>query len=776
MQPKNIFILVILILNLRSYSQVKIGQWVDHLSYNYANTVSKVGDIVYVSNGQGLFKFNTSDNSIEKMNKINGLSDVGVQLLRKCDANNSLLVIYKNANIDIIKSNGSIVNISDIKRKVITGNKTIGEVYFKGNIAYIATGFGIVVFDTDKLEIKDTYYISNGLVNYKIYQVTSNDTAIFAATQFGIYYGKPKNNLNNFQNWKSLNSGISPGIYNAIVNFDGKILANYSEKLISGADFKDTTYQFDGLKWSKYPNISGSTVKKLYDYSKYNTLVVIDQWGSYDFNPNGFKNNYITNYNTTPQTNSSINDLYYENKDQFFLADNVYGLIDYKGVNNIKKISLNGPNSNFANDIAIKGGNIALAPVNLGEAYSFNYNHTLPSIFQDNEWKSLSTIIPQINDVNSVTIDPNDKTHIAFGCMGDGILELKNNQLVGVINKSNSPMIGYHGDPLGDLQVTGIRFDKNSNLWSLVTASSRIIQVRKQNNTWALLDFAQTLPTATVSKIIFNKYNQAWVILARGGGLLVYNGVDGLPAPNSQNTKLVTTAKGQGLLPSIDIFSICEDLDGKIWVGTQKGITVFYNPENVFTGGNWDSQQILIEQDGQPQILLDNDKITAIAVDGANQKWIGTESSGIYCFSPDGQTQIHHFTSDNSPLYSNLISGLAIDESTGDVFIANDIGVQSYRSPIIKGYDDFNELHAYPNPIRPGYSGPIYIKGLINDAIVKITDVAGNLVWESKSQGGQMEWNLQTTGGSRVASGVYLINCSSSNGEKSGVAKLLVIN
>ena len=184
----------------------------------------------------------------------------------------------------------------------------------------------------------------------------------------------------------------------------------------------------------------------------------------------------------------------------------------------------------------------------------------------------------------------------------------------------------------------------------------------------------------------------------------------------------------------------------------------------------------MIEQDGQPQILLDNDKITAIAVDGANQKWIGTESSGIYCFSPDGQTQIHHFTSDNSPLYSNLISGLAIDESTGDVFIANDIGVQSYRSPIIKGYDDFNELHAYPNPIRPGYSGPIYIKGLINDAIVKIIDVAGNLVWEAKSQGGQMEWNLQTTGGSRVSSGVYLINCSSSNGEKSGVTKLLVIN
>ena len=775
MQTKTIFFIISIVLNLRFYSQVKIGQWVDHLSYNHANTVSKVGDIVYVSNGQGLFKFNTSDNSIEKMNKINGLSDVGVQLLRKCDANNSLLVIYKNANIDVIKSNGSIVNISDIKRKIITGNKTISEVYFKGTIAYIATGFGIVVFDTDKFEIKDTYYISNGLLNYKIYQVTSNDTAIFASTQFGIYYGNPKNNLNNYLNWKSLNIGIPAGPYNAIVNFNGKIIANYSEKLVSGKDLQDTVYQFDGVKWSKYPNIFGCTVKKLYDYSKYNTLVVIDQWGAYDFNPNGFKNNYITNYNTNPQTYSSINDLYYENKDQFFLADNVYGLIDYKSTNNIKKIKQNGPTSNYANDIAIKDGNVALAPVNLGEIFSSQYNNTTPNLFQDNEWKSLESVIPKsIIDMNCVAMDPNNKNHIVIGCVTSGIVELTNNQLTTIITETNSPMVGniYNGE----LQVTGINFDKNSNLWVLMTSSSKTIQVRKKNNTWVLLDFTQTVPAAAVPKIIFNKYNQAWVVLARGGGLLVYNGVDGLPASNSQNTKLVTTAKGQGFLPTPDIFSICEDLDGKIWVGTQKGVTVFYNPENVFTGGNWDSQQILIEQDGQTQILLENDKITAIAVDGANQKWIGTENSGIYCLSPDGQTEIHHFTTDNSPLYSNLISGLAIDESTGDVFIANDIGVQSYRSPIIKGYDDFNELHAYPNPIRPGYSGPIYIKGLINDAIVKIIDVAGNLVWEAKSQGGQMEWNLQTTGGSRVSSGVYLINCSSSNGEKSGVTKLLVIN
>ena len=196
----------------------------------------------------------------------------------------------------------------------------------------------------------------------------------------------------------------------------------------------------------------------------------------------------------------------------------------------------------------------------------------------------------------------------------------------------------------------------------------------------------------------------------------------------------------------------------------------------MFTSGNWDCQQILIEQDGHVAILLGDDKITAIAVDGANRKWIGTESSGVYCLSPDGQTQIYHFTADNSPLYSNSITSIVVDEISGDVFIANEIGVQSYRGSIIKGDENYNNIHAFPNPVRPGYTGSVYIKGLVDETIVKITDAAGNLVWESKSQGGQIGWNLQTNNGSRVSSGVYLINCSTANVEFSGTTKLLVIN
>jgi len=264
--------------------------------------------------------------------------------------------------------------------------------------------------------------------------------------------------------------------------------------------------------------------------------------------------------------------------------------------------------------------------------------------------------------------------------------------------------------------------------------------------------------------------------MPRNQGLIIYKDANSLTQPNTSNTKLPTTTAGKGNMASLDIHAICDDADGHIWVGTAKGIVVFYNPENVFTGANWDSQQILIEQDGHVQILLENDVVTAIAIDGINRKWIGTQNSGVYCMSSDGQKEIYHFTEENSPLNSNLVKDIVTDETTGDVFIATNRGIQSYRTSIIKGFDEFTNVHAYPNPVRPGRAEPIYITGLIDEADVKITDVSGNLVWSTKSQGGQVEWNMQTFNGVKATTGVYIIYCASADGSKSATAKLLIVN
>lgn len=776
MQLKYSSLLIFLFAVFFGFSQVKVGQWTDHLSYNSANSVAKVGSTVYVANHSGLAKYHVLDGFIEKYTKIDGLSDVGVQILRKNDYNNVLMVIYKNTNIDVIKPDGSLVNISDIKRKIIQGKKYINDVYFSGNMAYISCGFGVVVFDTDKLEIKDTYYLGNGVTNLEVYQVTSNDTAFFAGTPSGVYYGNKNSNLSNFQNWKSLNVGLTAGPYNCVVNFDGKIMANYSQYLKTGTSGADILYQYDGTAWSVYPYRTASTNIAIYAYPQYNRILFRDLGWVLDYNNTGVSTANINSYGFDY---TIINDVYFENDGNYWLADERYGLIKSQGAypypNEV--ISVAGPFNSYVNDIDLKDGTLAVAGVNLGDTYTNQFSQLKPSVYQDNQWYSYAQVIPPgIKDVNCVSVDPNDKNHVVFGYLGSGggLVETKNHQLATLYDQSNSPIVGYMGG--SDIRVTGVNFDKNSNIWASITIGKKCVSVLRPNNTWALLDFEQFVVQPTVTKIIFDKYDQAWIVLARNGGMMVYKDVNGLSQPNASNTKIVNVSQGSGALPSLEIRSVCEDKQGRIWVGTAKGITVFYNPENVFSGSNWDSQQILIEQDGHVQILLENDIITAISVDGADRKWVGTESSGVYCFSSDGQEQIYHFSTDNSPLYSNLIRDIAIDETTGDVFIATEDGIQSYRTDIIKGFDDFEKVHAYPNPVRPGFAGSAYITGLIDEAIVKITDVDGNLVYQTKSLGGQVEWNLRNFNGARVTSGVYMIYCSSANGDKSATSKILVIN
>lgn len=766
-----------------SFSQVKVGQWVDHTCHTFANAVAKLGPFVYSSNGVSLTKYNVTDNSLEKLTKYEGLSDVGIQLLRKSDYSDLILVIYENTNIDVIKSDGSIVNVSDIKRKSIPGKKFINEVYFNGKYAYISAGFGIVVFDTEKLEIKETYYIGNGTINYEVYQLTKNDTAFFAATEVGIYYGKANKNLSNYQNWLALNTGIAPGPYNSIVNFGGKILANYSERLNSDQSMKDTIYQYNGTSWSVY--LSGSENKKIYDYSKYNKLLIIDQWGLKDRDLAGNTTVYITNY-YAPTDESRILDCYFENDGIYWLADARSGFVKSKGAHPYpnEKLNLNGPNTNLVNDLASHDGNVYMASTNLGELWNNQWHAPDINYYKNYDWTTLSSpYVDTIIDINCVAVDPNDKEHAVFGSWGKGVVEIKNGVPVNIYDKKNSSM-QYAGTSM-DVRVGGVFIDHNSNLWTVSSLNNKFLNVKTPSGSWINFDFnpiANANPNAlmptnpTAGKVIVDKKGLVWVQLARNIGMIVFNPGSSFSQPNTLNAKVISTYKGSGALPTTDVFSLVEDKTGNIWVGTGKGVAVFYNTDNVFSGGDWDSQQILIEQDGHVQILLENDEIRSLAVDGANRKWCGTLSSGLYCFSPDGQQQIYHFTTENSPLYSDVIRDISVDEVTGDVFIATDKGIQSYRTDIIKGFDDFTNVHAYPNPVRPGYSSNVYIKGLIDESIVKITDVAGNLVWHTKSQGGQVGWNMKNLSGNKVESGVYLIHCSSSDGEKSAVTKLMVIN
>jgi hypothetical protein len=761
-------------------AQVQVGQWIDHLNYNNAKSVVKAGSIVYCSNGSGLVKYNTDDNSVEKLTKINGLSDVGVKLLRYNPYNNTVVVVYENSNIDLIKDE-VITNFPDIERKTITGSKTINEIYFDKNIGYIACAFGIIKLDLTKIEVRDSYFFGNGGSFLNVNQVTSNDTCLMAATDSGVYVCRSNALLTNFANWRKV-TGLASGPYNAITKYNSKILVNYSERLKSDQSLRDTLYQFDGTSWAYFSQKPFPyEIKRLYDYSRINKLFLLDQNGIVLTNPGNDNESSVTQYEQN--ISASINDGFYEEHlpeyRLFFTADRFMGLVksfgNYPELNT--RIDVNGPNTDLANDLEIVEGNLVVASTYLGDLWNNQYNSPYMNVYSDNKWSSFSApISDSIPDLNCVAIDKNDKTHVAFGSWGKGVVETRKNVPYKVYNSSNSPIgIAFGSDH--DNRIGGVTYDDNSNLWVVSSLNNNFLSVLRKSGTWINFDMSQFFSNnPNAAKVIVDKNNQVWIQLARGIGLMAFKPGDTFSQPNINNTKVFTTAKGNGALPSTDIYSMVEDLDGHIWVGTAKGVAIFYNPETIFTGSNWDSQQILIEQDGNVQILLEKDGITAIAIDGANRKWIGTESSGVYCLSADGLTQIHHFTAEESQLYSNAIRDIAVDGTTGDVFIATERGIQSFRTSVVNGFDGYTNVHAFPNPIRPGYGNNVYITGLVDETILKVTDVAGSVVWETKSQGGQVEWNLKTINGTKVTSGVYMIYCSTADGEQKSVTKLLVVN
>ncbi|MBL7931586.1 MAG: hypothetical protein JNL60_06785, partial [Bacteroidia bacterium] len=329
---------------------------------------------------------------------------------------------------------------------------------------------------------------------------------------------------------------------------------------------------------------------------------------------------------------------------------------------------------------------------------------------------------------------------------------------------------GFDPNPPYGTMCSGISSDKDGNIWFSQARIKEYLSVIKRNGQLETYSFDQSRGYSR--KTFVDKNNYVWVLHEDGGGITVLNHSNFKKA----DYKVLTNNPGEGNLQSKEVFSIAEDKDGKIWVGTAEGISVFYNSAAIFGTGNFDAQPIKIVQDGNVELLLSKEAVSAIVVDGANNKWVGTMQGGVYCFSPDGLKQLHHFTKENSPLYSNTVLDLAYDEVTGDVFIASDAGVQSYRGIIVVGEEKYSDVYAYPNPVKPNYPGSVLIRGLMDNSIVKITDESGNMVWETKSTGGQIEWPLQTFAAARVTSGVYVVYASTTNGEFKAATKILVIN
>ena len=266
-------------------------------------------------------------------------------------------------------------------------------------------------------------------------------------------------------------------------------------------------------------------------------------------------------------------------------------------------------------------------------------------------------------------------------------------------------------------------------------------------------------------------------MLPRGRGLFVFDEKGTYEDISDDEYESFSVLDESGAIISNDIYSFAEDRDGVMWIGTNKGAVAYYNPENVFSDTDpFYAKKIILQLDGPVNYLLETEIVTAIAIDGANRKWFGTQSAGVFLMSEDCTEQIYNFNTENSPLLSDNILCIAIEPESGEVFFGTANGIVSFRSTATEPDDFFTDVYAYPNPVKPDYEGDIVIKGLVANSNVKITDISGNLVYEVNALGGQAIWNGKNFDGERVKSGVYMAFCTNEDGSKTHVTKILFIN
>lgn len=748
---KILFTNLLLLASIIQAQSIKVGEWRDHLSYFETFDVCAQGDLIYTSTDKALFVYNKNDQSIERLNTLNGLSDANVSAISSNQT--TLIVGYENGNLDIIENNKT-ENLADIKRASIIANKRINSINIEADIAYLSCGFGIVVLDLQKREIKDTYYIGAGGTYMNIIGTSISNNKLYAATEQGIYTADlNQTNLADFQAWEKMSFKENAKI-NLIETYAGKLFAN-----IQGNTFNsDSLYTYDGANWELFSHPYSNVSLKVSD----NILVVTSKYGVNRYNEDleSLQNLSSGVFNFSKKEFRA--GIYLDG--EYWIADKNNGLLHYKNGNS-EQIIPTGPHKSDVAQIQNFGDEIWLAHGSKDENWDPTWSKNELSILKNDFWSHTSTLLEnEIHDPVAIAQRGNI-TYVAS--WQAGLAELENKELSILYNNSNSSL--QKRFPHDDwTNIGALEFDSQGNLWCTNAQTLEPLSVQYTNGEWESFSLGNTVTeNQNLAKLLIDQNDQKWVQL-KNNGIIVFD-----ETRSGTKAKKISNGENNGNLNSDRVFSMAEDLDGEIWIGTDNGVCVFYDPSAIFEGEK--AATIIVTQDGHNTHLLNGLLINDIEIDGANRKWFATNNAGVVLTSENGTEEIYHFTAENSPLFSNKVIDIEINQESGEVFFATDKGLISYRSGATEGSNDFSNVLVFPNPVKPDYEGTISIKGLLTDAVVKITDISGNLVYKTTALGGQANWDGKRTNGEEVNSGVYLIFCSDEDGNENHVSKLLIV-
>ena len=768
--------ILFLMLSYTATGQIGTGQWRLHVPARKAIDIVAGNGLVYTAFENGLLEYDPNANETSTLNAVNGLSDINLTCLTFDASRKTLYIGYENGNLDKLQDN-RITNIPAIKLAQIPGSKKINKIVSYGNFIYLATGFSIVKIDPIKDEVKDTWYPTNG--NDPILDLAFKNDTVFALTATRMFAGNIGNfaladpsewlvdsrltNLTTTDNYKEIEFvGDDLFVLYSKVNYGEDSVfkvKNAGLELVNNEPFSMEITSISNQNGKLALQIAGGVFVYNTDYSYH--LVA----NSYSFGG-------------VPKPTASV--VYDGN---LWIADSEIGLVRYTNENSSTLISFEGPPKKAFYSMDWEAGKMAFASGGLSSIEA-TYNTGGVYVFEDEKWALFDKDnMPLWNNQNiwdflTVSIDPTNTKRIAVGTYSQiPVSIIENNALVTDTFTPNNSPLEYTENGATSAMVTAVKYDTEGNLWVLNGYAENPLKALTKEGTWFSFDCGNAAKNKLSKKMVIDYNGNKWFAI-ENGGLFGYNDNNSISNPADDKKVNLNTNENTGALPSNTINALAVDFDNEIWIGTDNGFAILYNSANAFDAepGEYNAQRIKLEYEGNVEYVLGNTNITDIEVDGGNRKWFGTANSGILLLSPDGQTILQQFTTENSPLISNVIIDLKLNQSTGELFIITDKGLVSYRTDASYEDSEYSTVTVFPNPAHPDFEGPITIQGIRYNSDVKITDIAGNLVYQTTSNGGTATWNGKTLSGQKVATGVYLIWTAANEEKGRKVGKVLVVH
>lgn len=743
-----------------SYAQIPVGEWRAHISFDNIHAITSSESTIYAASQAGVQIYRKDDHSLQTLSRVNGLSGAQISTLFYSERFSTLFIGYNSGNIDLVKEE-KVTNKPEILQQSYYEQRTIYDVCeFQDQILF-ATGFGIVSFDPSNETFGDTYAVKEGeLLN--VYELHVFNGFLYAATQGGIYYADINEPLEAASSWKQMD--ILPEFaepFAELADYNGKLIASNSDE--SGTDEVYAIVPNSGFELitSGYSAVTDLVVLNGFLYiagderiEGYNGL-----WESVEIIEN------IAGSTITPLSLAADND-------GLWIGDTRQGLIHRIAEGNYEPIRRNGPGSNQMFSAATADGILYIthggydanmnALGNPGEVYRF----------QDEQWDVFEAT--EVKDFTGLVKSPSGASGIYVGSWGSGLHEVSDMKDLQTYNASNSPL---QADDTEGVKVEHLSPDRNENLWMANQETTHPIVVKTADGSWVKHEYTQ-LSNRRIGGLLTTENGQLWGFLPQIKSVFAIDDND-TPLQTSDDLVRVERPKdnNQNQYPydEDDIYAIAEDQDGYVWIATEGGVVVETNPSGFFDEELFQPSRVIVTEGGNSRYLLKDVEVTDIEVDPGNRKWFATRRSGVFLFSEDGDQMLQHFTMQNSPLPSDEVRSISINENSGETFFITPQGMVSYRGTANQPSENFEDAYVFPNPVKPGYNGPITITGLIREANVKITDISGNLVYETISQGGQAIWNGKDLTGRKVSSGVYLVFITNEDGSKTHMEKILFI-